>query len=334
MALSTIRKNLARFLPLLNAYLIATNYAYGLRGLLGRIGTSSGSRHSQIKDVGQSVGYVRGVFEDYSRHAGWKDGDLAGKSVLEIGPGDNLGVALLFLASGAERVACLDRFYSLRDERRQREIYLALRNSLSAAEREVFERVVRFSGEAVKFDGVSLTEHYGHGAEDADKVFAPESFDVIVSRSVLEHVADLDKTLYSLNSVLRPGGLMIHKVDFRDHGLFSAYGYHPLTFLTIPENRYAAMSRHAGRPNRRLYGDYRERLVALGFEVKIVVTHVLGGVGDLNPERAFDDPALEFPTKGRALLRQIHGHLDKRFYPMDEKELLVTGIFFTARKSR
>ena len=49
---------------------------------------------------------------------------------MEIGHGDNLGVALRFLAAGAAEVICLDKFYSKRDPERQREIYLALRAQL------------------------------------------------------------------------------------------------------------------------------------------------------------------------------------------------------------
>ena len=37
---------------------------------------------------------------------GW----LTGKAVLEYGPGDILGVALLMKAHGAKRVICVDRF--------------------------------------------------------------------------------------------------------------------------------------------------------------------------------------------------------------------------------
>jgi SAM-dependent methyltransferase len=45
------------------------------------------------------------------------------------------------------------------------------------------------------------------------------SADLIWSQAVLEHVrlADLDATMVELRRIIRPGGVMSHEVDFRDH---------------------------------------------------------------------------------------------------------------------
>ncbi|MGI8731735.1 MAG: hypothetical protein ACR2LM_00335 [Pyrinomonadaceae bacterium] len=45
--------------------------------------------------------------------------------VFELGFGDNVGVALKFIAAGATKVVCLDKFYSKRNLEQQRKIYLA-----------------------------------------------------------------------------------------------------------------------------------------------------------------------------------------------------------------
>lgn len=44
-----------------------------------------------------------------------------------------------------------------------------------------------------------------------------ESYDLIFSDAVLEHIDDLEKALAEMRRVLKPGGFMFHKVDFQDH---------------------------------------------------------------------------------------------------------------------
>jgi SAM-dependent methyltransferase len=55
---------------------------------------------------------------------------------------------------------------------------------------------------------------------------AESSIDLILSNSVLEHVADMDGLTRDLRRVLAPGGAMLHLVDYRDH--YFRYPYHHL----------------------------------------------------------------------------------------------------------
>ena len=54
--------------------------------------------------------------------------------------------------------------------------------------------------------------------------FAAESFDVIYSASVLEHIQDIDNALDEMNRLLKPGGIMIHNY----HPYFCHDGGHAL----------------------------------------------------------------------------------------------------------
>jgi hypothetical protein len=125
---------------------------------------------------------------------------------------------------------------------------------------------------------------------------------------------------------------MLHKVDFRDHGMFTGGGMHPLTFLTIPDRIYDSMSRYSGRPNRRLADWYREKLGALGYDFRLLVTHVLGGEGELHPhaEALSLDPSRDVDTI--ELIRSIRSRLRPRFRTLTETDLATTGIFIIARK--
>ena len=81
-------------------------------------------------DVGQSLQYLNDVFDDYFAKSGFLKSELADKRVLEVGPGENLGVALRFLASGAAEVVSVDRFRSLRPVSDQVKLYRSLIHTL------------------------------------------------------------------------------------------------------------------------------------------------------------------------------------------------------------
>jgi hypothetical protein len=53
--------------------------------------------------LSDSLSYINNVFEGYLKYAGISTPDFQDKKILEISPGDNLGVALKFLAAGATK---------------------------------------------------------------------------------------------------------------------------------------------------------------------------------------------------------------------------------------
>ena len=86
----------------------------------------------------------------------------------------------------------------------------------------------------------------------------PESFDVVYSSFVLEHVRDADKILENFVRWVRPGGLIILRIPDRD----SAYGL--VTRCTpfgvhVAYLRYARGYRNAGKPGFAPYPTYYDR---------------------------------------------------------------------------
>ena len=60
--------------------------------------------------LSETLNYINNVYEDYIRYSSISVEIIRGKRILEIGCGDNLGIALKFLAAGAAQVICLDKF--------------------------------------------------------------------------------------------------------------------------------------------------------------------------------------------------------------------------------
>lgn len=86
--------------------------------------------------VQSSIDYTLTCFADYLRYADVDAEFLAGKHVLEVGPGDSLGIALCFLANGAASVTALDGFEPRRDAKIVREVQAGVLAAMPAKGRE------------------------------------------------------------------------------------------------------------------------------------------------------------------------------------------------------
>jgi hypothetical protein len=72
----------------------------------GDINSCARSTHMSLT-LAESVSYVNRTYEDYCRYGQLGPASLEGKTILEGGPGDNLGVALRFIAAGAAQVVAM-----------------------------------------------------------------------------------------------------------------------------------------------------------------------------------------------------------------------------------
>jgi SAM-dependent methyltransferase len=216
----------------------------------------------------QIAQYFLDCFADYFRVLGVPaeqiSAYLAGKRLLEYGPGDVPGVALLMLAHGAERVWCVDRFP------------LA---SLSAKNVAVLERLISLlpleaqqrAAQCFVRPGEPAS---GFAADGLEYLVKPsglsglsEAVDLVFSRAVLEHVNDLHATFRDMRQALRSGGVAIHEVDLKSHGL---HRRNILDFLTWPELLWKLMYSGKGVPNRWRVDRYREVLAGSGLRVVLL----------------------------------------------------------------
>jgi SAM-dependent methyltransferase len=295
----------------------------------GKTTTAYGSTH-EYWSLEKSVDYIDRVFREYLDYAGLTPEAVVGKCILEVGPGDNFGVALKFLVAGAAQVVCLDKFYSERNPEQQTRIYRELRKELSPEQARLFDNAIELNGE-VKLNPQRIEYIYGHGVEEADQILQPASFDFIVSRAVIHNVYDLDRGFEAMDRLLAPGGYMMHKIDFSDENMFSSRGMHPLTFLTIPESIYRLMARDSGKPNRRLINDYREQMRKRGYAGKIFISTVVG-VGVLTPHKEKIERGVDYGQKTVSLIEEIRSDLAAPYRKLTEEDLATAGIFLVARK--
>ena len=129
---------------------------------------------------------------------------VEGRSVLEIGTGRTNGSCYMLVAHGARHAVSFEPFRPLDSGRDAKQLA-----DVSTA---------------CKWDETALSARVSRVTTIG--VLPDEAFDTVLSLAVLEHVTDMTLLANDLWRVLKPGGVMLHIVDYRDH--FFRYPYHHL----------------------------------------------------------------------------------------------------------
>jgi predicted O-methyltransferase YrrM len=158
----------------------------------------------------------------------WVPGGAAyfrNRTVLEIGPGQDLGMPFILMGFGA-RMVLIDRYLCQWDPNFHPQYYRALRERIverfPAIETAPLDQVIEKSGHAI-----TDLRMFEVGLENIYEV-SDASIDVSYSNATFEHLMDPRKAILQLARVTRPGGLGFHQIDFRDHRNFQR----PLEYLT------------------------------------------------------------------------------------------------------
>lgn len=197
--------------------------------------------------------------------------DVKGKTVLEIGPGNSLAIALLFLASGAKKVFLVDRYKHLFWDEADSEFHMQLMKRIEhfPFASEAFQSInIDTSKGVIEFDHERIQYQIG------DVSYLPlenETIDIVFSNAVLEHVHEISKAIGELSRVTKSGGYGIHEIDLRDHFHIHA---NPLRLLGYPDGLWNAMTYYRpGYTNRLRLSDYTHIFEESGFlTIKVIVT--------------------------------------------------------------
>jgi SAM-dependent methyltransferase len=245
---ATLTNQIARFAPALYVE---------LTGQTGR-----GAEEIHLGTVGD---YFRECFEDYFEQLHvplpQRTEFLRGKRILEYGPGDVPGVAMLMVAHGADQAICVDRFPMVRMSPKNIEIVKLMLEALEGTARERAEECLKqpahpeagFDARRIEY----LVQPSGLSGLNSE-------IDLVISRAVLEHVNDLPASFRDMYAALKPGGVAIHLVDLKSHGL---HRDNPLDFLTWPAWLWSMMYSAKGVPNRLRVDAYRDAVRDSGFQL-------------------------------------------------------------------
>lgn len=227
-------------------------------------------------------------------------GDLTGKSVCEIGPGDYLTSGLSILAAGASRYGVIDRFPGDYFGQTAKHWYLEIEKNW-----ERFYPDIPWNAdfEAMDFPEVAndRLELIGDPLEQAK---ASQRYDVVCSFQVGEHISDIDAFAEVHNRVLNDGGVGLHRVDFGPHDVWFSYR-DPGTFLRFSDTLWSMTGSNRGVPNRKRHHEFLNAFERAGLNVEVLFTadfdRSLMDLDKLN--RKFREMPLESVLTGTAIYR-------------------------------
>ena len=254
----------------------------------------------------QLADYIEGQLRDCFAPAGVDPASLAAKSVLEVGPGGNFGLAAVFLGYGARRVVCLDHNRLCFDSGISSGLFEELNRRFGGSIAAAVER----AGDRCRLRPERFEYCVDVPIEEAS--FADSSFDFVFSCACLEHVGDPPRALAAMHRVLRPSGRMLHQIDFRDHRDFAR----PLEFLRYSDSMWRWIS--AGSfTNRWRPSQFRAELARAGFATLFATE-----TGDeFSGERVRPE-----------YLAGIRPYLQPRFAALGDEELSTLGLLVLCEK--
>jgi SAM-dependent methyltransferase len=259
--------------------------------------------------IERDAAYALSVCEWYLRHLPGGPATLDGATVLEVGPGCNLGSSLLLACLGAT-VQVTARYPTPWDSRYHPRLYRALHSLVSdrqpqwhlelltaVLDQQAHEPMLRCMVSSLE----SLVE------------VADASIDVMVSNAVLEHTYDLVRAVSEMARVIRPGGLGLHQVDHRDH----RFPERPLELLTVDDHQFEQLFTmvHGECGNRWRPHELEALFAEQGFEVLGV---------DISKQA---DPAYVKELCSR--LGQAEG---SRYRHLTPQQLMPLSVFYTVRR--
>lgn len=182
-----------------------------------------------------------GMFHLYEKNMPLKaERWLQHKSILEVGVGRTNGSCYRLMARGARETVAFEPFRQLEKSQDEKQLREASNADPSANFTGCVRRVANLDAEATG------------------------GFDTVLSVAVLEHVIDMNRLAADLNRLLKPGGCMLHVVDYRDH--FFRYPYHHLLWSEKTWSRWL----DPGDLPRWRVGDHLRIFEEQGFRMSVI----------------------------------------------------------------
>jgi len=156
--------------------------------------------------------YVESNFNEYCTIAKLSHQDLKGKTILELGPGDSIGTALVASSYGLKTILIDVGNYAVEDV----SVYQLLANELRSKGINVpnIDSVRSFD----EILNICNAQYLSNGL-DSFYSLKDNSVDIIVSQAVLEHVRkdDFPSIIHECQRVMKESGVSVHSIDLKDH---------------------------------------------------------------------------------------------------------------------
>ena len=199
--------------------------------------------------------------------------NLKNKIGLEIGPGENIGVAYSFLKHGASHISLIEKFDSINLNKNMIKILDKIDSFFPNKPNINKERLLKDKKLTVE---ISLFE---------ETYFPSNTYDFIYSNDVMEHISDSNLIFKKAKYVLKNQGIFINNIDLSGHNIFSN-PKRPLDFLTCPDWLWSLMFSNIETTNRIRLNEFMNSAKRNGFkllEVKPIIKIDLNYIKEIQP---------------------------------------------------
>jgi len=209
----------------------------------------------------ENIEHIMTIFLQMQKHIE----AVQGKVGIEIGPGDNVGVAYCFLKLGCKKIYAIEQFPSIIVNKR-------LLNTFE----HIDERFKSAGMPSYCLASDIIQEEVGHYSFQPDRLIVTQTIfedasiepvDFIYSNDVLEHIANPRKVFQKAYQILKTDGIFVNSIDLAGHNVFSN-PLRPLDFLTCPDWLWELMFSHIVTTNRLRLSDFVQAAKAAGFQIK------------------------------------------------------------------
>jgi SAM-dependent methyltransferase len=218
-------------------------------------------------EIQKNIDYVNDVVNNFEKELMNKVGsdyDFIQKKILEIGPGQDLGTGIIYMAKGAASYTAVDRFKLLVPNtlfyKKMQEIIGKDNESMKNLIEIISVATADKNNKEIKVNNFKYLNVYSENMSEK----LDEKFDLIVSQAVLEHIDDSGKAFEQMYRLLDEGGVICHEIDLKSHTSIIRE-LDPLNLLRFGKTIYGLI-RFKGSPNRLRINDYIDIAKKTGFK--------------------------------------------------------------------
>ena len=241
------------------AILILNKIRYFIKGY-------TSPRPFDISQTKQAIDYDTGVVKHWLTFlASYTDGTVAikDKTVLELGPGADLGIGLILIYMGAKKYNSLDVNNLVGTV--PQSFYDELFNEIPVKIGDGFETIDNLKQQLALTNAGNNEKLNYVCRDDFDiRTFGKNNIDIVFSQAAIEHFDDIERTFQQLSEVVKAGGILIAEIDLNTHTRWLR-DVDPLNIYRYPDWLYEAL-KFRGAPNRVRPSKYIKALEENGWE--------------------------------------------------------------------
>ena len=233
-----------------------------------------GYRTPRPVDAADALHYARAVFDNWNRHLRdylRRDLDLAGRHVLEIGPGPDLGTGLLWLQAGAASYTAADAHALVGGK--QRALHRDMAARIAGQDVHTLDRLHDALDRYEAGDPEGPLRYRVLPRFDLTEL-APARFDLVVSHSAFEHLSRVEESFRQLAAVVSDRAHLVAEIDLQTHTRWIRDA-DPLNIYRFSRPTYRSFT-FSGIPNRVRPDEYLEHLERTGwYDLRVYPRRVL-----------------------------------------------------------